>query len=150
MVRNLLLFVSLFLWVGCATPVNVGPVPVDHPASPQASEAAPPIPSLILRQESQDMPRTHSREPAMGGTRDRGHGMSHEGSAPGGHSSSNVYTCAMHPEVIQTKPGVCPKCGMSLVAGPAYTCTMHPEVIQTKPGPCPKCGMSLVKREGPE
>jgi len=25
-----------------------------------------------------------------------------------------------------------------------YTCPMHPEIIQDKPGNCPKCGMSLV------
>ncbi|MBB5635025.1 hypothetical protein HDF26_002248 [Pedobacter cryoconitis] len=27
-----------------------------------------------------------------------------------------------------------------------YTCTMHPEVISSKPGKCPKCGMTLVKK----
>lgn len=30
-----------------------------------------------------------------------------------------------------------------------YTCSMHPEVIQDKPGKCPKCGMDLVP-EKPE
>lgn len=29
-----------------------------------------------------------------------------------------------------------------------YTCTMHPEVHQDKPGNCPICGMELVKKEG--
>ncbi len=28
---------------------------------------------------------------------------------------TNVYTCPMHPEVQQNKPGKCPKCGMDLV-----------------------------------
>jgi len=28
-----------------------------------------------------------------------------------------------------------------------YTCTMHPEVIQDKPGKCPKCGMDLVEKK---
>lgn len=28
-----------------------------------------------------------------------------------------------------------------------YTCTMHPEVIQDKPGNCPKCGMTLVEKK---
>ncbi len=28
-------------------------------------------------------------------------------------------------------------------AGPVYTCPMHPEVRQNKPGACPKCGMAL-------
>lgn len=32
-----------------------------------------------------------------------------------------------------------------------YTCTMHPEVVQDKPGNCPKCGMKLVvKKENPK
>ena len=26
------------------------------------------------------------------------------------------YTCEMHPEVVKSKPGKCPKCGMKLVA----------------------------------
>ena len=36
-----------------------------------------------------------------------------------------------------------------------YTCPMHPEVKEDKPGVCPKCGMQLeaidenVKEEGP-
>lgn len=28
-----------------------------------------------------------------------------------------------------------------------YTCPMHPEVVQDKPGSCPKCGMRLIKAE---
>jgi hypothetical protein len=28
-----------------------------------------------------------------------------------------------------------------------YTCTMHPEVIQDHPGNCPKCGMKLVEKK---
>ncbi len=26
------------------------------------------------------------------------------------------YTCEMHPEVVKSKPGKCPKCGMKLTA----------------------------------
>ena len=62
-----------------------------------------------------------------------------------------VYTCPMHPEVMQDKPGKCPKCKMNLVkkeiAGDIYTCPMHPEVIQDKPGKCPKCKMNLVVKQ---
>lgn len=28
-----------------------------------------------------------------------------------------------------------------------YTCPMHPEVIQSSSGKCPKCGMDLVKKQ---
>ena len=28
-----------------------------------------------------------------------------------------------------------------------YTCSMHPEVVQDKPGKCPKCGMELTEKK---
>jgi Cu+-exporting ATPase len=64
------------------------------------------------------------------------------------------YTCPMHPEVRESAPGACPKCGMALepVSEPGlttrteYTCPMHPEVVQDHPGNCPKCGMVLEPR----
>ena len=64
---------------------------------------------------------------------------------------STIYTCPMHPEVLQEGPGSCPQCGMALepegVPAPAtkteYTCPMHPEVVQDHSGSCPKCGMAL-------
>jgi Cu+-exporting ATPase len=64
------------------------------------------------------------------------------------------YTCPMDPEVHQSKPGACPKCGMALepttIALPQtktqYVCPMHPEVVQDEPGSCPKCGMALEPR----
>src|SRR3989344_6593349 len=35
-----------------------------------------------------------------------------------------------------------------LKPGTLYTCPMHPEIIQDKPGSCPKCGMALEPKEG--
>jgi Cu+-exporting ATPase len=35
-------------------------------------------------------------------------------SAPAGGAGNGGYTCPMHPEVFQDKPGACPKCGMAL------------------------------------
>jgi len=65
-----------------------------------------------------------------------------------------LYTCPMHPEIQQDKPGSCPKCGMALEASTPptttktrYVCPMHPEVVSDSPGSCPKCGMALEPRE---
>ncbi|HTL46460.1 MAG TPA: heavy metal-binding domain-containing protein, partial [Verrucomicrobiae bacterium] len=67
------------------------------------------------------------------------------------------YTCPMHPEIEQKRPGACPKCGMALepkeipAGSPAYTCPMHPEIARSSPGVCPKCGMALeLKASGGE
>jgi Cu+-exporting ATPase len=81
----------------------------------------------------------------------------------GGHESAPAvpgdagiqYTCPMDPEVRQTGPGACPKCGMALepaTIAPAqsrteYTCPMHPEIVRSEPGSCPICGMALEPRE---
>jgi membrane fusion protein, copper/silver efflux system len=71
-----------------------------------------------------------------------------------------IYTCSMHPQIKQDKPGNCPICGMTLTPvaatmapqAPAkikekatiYTCSMHPQIRQDKPGNCPICGMTLT------
>ena len=70
-------------------------------------------------------------------------------------AGEQLYTCPMHPEIVQDHPGSCPKCGMALepkgvpvaAAGKVeYTCPMHPEIVQDHPGTCPKCGMALEPR----
>src|SRR5215510_3934529 len=70
-------------------------------------------------------------------------------------ASANIeYTCPMDPEVMQTGPGACPKCGMALEpmnpVSPAtkteYVCPMHPQIVRDEPGNCPICGMALEPR----
>ncbi len=70
-------------------------------------------------------------------------------------TAESAYTCPMHPEVRQVKPGDCPSCGMaleptSLAASSAvlseFICPMHPEIVRTEPGSCPICGMALEPR----
>jgi Cu+-exporting ATPase len=80
-------------------------------------------------------------------------GIPHE-SKPATAPVAGSYTCPMHPEVRQEKPGPCPKCGMMLepVSVTAsqqtieYTCPMHPQIVRDKPGNCPICGMTLEPR----
>ena len=64
------------------------------------------------------------------------------------------YVCPMDPEVRQSKPGACPKCGMALEpmvpaaasAKTEYVCPMHPEIVRPEPASCPICGMALEPR----
>jgi len=44
------------------------------------------------------------------------------------------YTTAAAEPTVQTK---------EIASGAIYTCPMHPEIRQDKPGSCPKCGMTL-------
>ena len=66
-------------------------------------------------------------------------------------AEKSSYTCPMHVEIVQDKPGKCSKCKMNLVkkevAKDLYTCPMHSAVMKDKAGKCPKCKMNLVKKE---
>jgi FtsP/CotA-like multicopper oxidase with cupredoxin domain len=64
-----------------------------------------------------------------------------------GAGEALIYTCPMHPEVVDAEPGRCPQCGMKLIAEAAptgYACPMHPEVTSATPDRCPQCGMKLL------
>lgn len=69
--------------------------------------------------------------------------------------SGTMYICPMDPEVRQTGPGSCPKCGMALepespvAAAIEYVCPMHLEIVRSEPGACPICGMALEPRDAP-
>ncbi len=70
---------------------------------------------------------------------------------------SGLYTCGMHPDVIQDEPGNCPICGMDLTPLKSYgsgqsggerkiaywTAPMDPNYISDRPGKSPM-GMDLV------
>ena len=73
---------------------------------------------------------------------------------PAAGTPAQTYTCPMHPEIRQDRPGSCPKCGMALepvaIVPPKekieYTCPMHPQIVRDAPGNCPICGMALEPR----
>ena len=69
---------------------------------------------------------------------------------PDGGVDTGVYACPMHPEIVASWAGKCPKCGMKLMPGAAETeapsafvCPMHTEITATWAATCPKCGMTL-------
>ena len=75
-------------------------------------------------------------------------------------SESQLWTCPMHPEVLEKEPGNCPICAMKLTPvktvpkaetspindtkNQLWTCGMHPQVLQDEPGFCPICNMKLT------
>src|SRR3989344_431570 len=45
----------------------------------------------------------------------------HKAHTPGHAPTAGVsYTCPMHPEIMQAEPGMCPECGMALIADESY------------------------------
>lgn len=79
-------------------------------------------------------------------------------------SEGQLWTCGMHPNVIQDEPGQCPICGMNLTpmrggedahAGHdhaastgEWTCPDHPSIVESEPGTCPIDGLELVPVAG--
>jgi len=81
-------------------------------------------------------------------------------------AEGTLWTCGMHPNVIQEEPGTCPICGMDLVplrdsgtgsghAGhdhaatatkTAWVCEDYPDQVFDEPGDCPIDGTPLVKK----
>lgn len=58
-------------------------------------------------------------------------GRSDYSGSPAVAAEPQTYTCPMHPEVLQNKPGKCPKCGMDLVVKKE---SGKPKATQQPPG----------------
>src|SRR5688572_23947545 len=59
------------------------------------------------------------------------------------------WTCPMHPDVLDAKPGSCGLCGMDLEPVRlvlVYTCPVHAVIEQPKPGKCRICARDLVQK----
>lgn len=129
--RLIFLALAATLVAGCA--VNLPPGPALDPANANAPGAAPPPSRASLlatsrnfaspaaddrEQASKEMNMSqmkhgenmHTMQPPMAGT-------THPSPTP--DSSEAYYTCVMHPQIHEAKPGQCPICGMTLVRKPA-------------------------------
>ncbi len=105
-------------------------------------------PEKYIKEEEDDEHHCHEHEHQHHSHTSHSHSHSH--SSELSLDTSSYYTCPMHPEIHEDKPGNCPKCGMALnrvgetpSSQTKYTCPMHPEIVQDHPGSCPKCGMAL-------
>ena len=71
------------------------------------------------------------------------------GAAQAGTLPPLSYTCPMHPEILESKTGVCPICKMDLVPirlDSVWTCGTKPlAVVRDAPGRCPIDGTALVQ-----
>jgi hypothetical protein len=59
------------------------------------------------------------------------------------------WTCPMHPDVLDAKPGACGICGMDLEPVRLvlmYTCPVHAVIEQPTPGKCRICARDLVQK----
>src|SRR4051794_6148767 len=57
------------------------------------------------------------------------------------------WSCLMHPEVVNSEPGKCPLCGMTLEKlrlALVWSCTVHSELTKMQAGQCPRCGRELI------
>lgn len=133
-VAGLLVLAALVLLPSCA--VTLPPAPVTSAADPQAPEAAsaPLRPSLLASSRTFLSPEADDREEksqqkmdmstmkhgvnAMGAMSHSMSGMS-DIAKPATASADSYYTCVMHPQIHEDKPGQCPICGMTLVKKPA-------------------------------
>ncbi|UCC29935.1 MAG: efflux RND transporter periplasmic adaptor subunit [Phycisphaerales bacterium] len=70
-------------------------------------------------------------------------------------TTDTAWTCSMHPQIRQPRPGPCPICGMDLIptepvlepvkSKPVkYACSMLCLPPMDRPGKCPVCGMDMV------
>jgi membrane fusion protein, copper/silver efflux system len=95
---------------GCA--VSLPPAPRNDPANPHASQAAtrPLRPSLLATSRSFLSPAADDREEKA---KKMDMKKMEETGSPA--SAAAYYTCPMHSQIKEAKPGNCPICGMTLI-----------------------------------
>ncbi len=71
-------------------------------------------PELYLAQPPGHGHGAHAGAHCAHGHEQDGHGPAGGGASAGGGGAAGRYTCPMHPEVDEPRPGACPQCGMAL------------------------------------
>jgi copper-exporting ATPase len=65
-----------------------------------------PTGEIVMKQETHKPPKHHECR--------HGHGQHRPAQTPSDAAATSGYTCPMHPEIRQDRPGNCPLCGMAL------------------------------------
>lgn len=117
--------VGLLVLGGCYTAPRARELPPGHPASAGPGDVAYEAPQSPFTATPTLLPPAPSRSASSMPGMDS-HGMADhagpqgveagEGTEPSGNAPEHEarYTCPMHPEVVRSAPGACPKCGMKL------------------------------------
>jgi hypothetical protein len=111
------IFFVAFLVTACVGAVRLRPLPVDHPANPDAPEAPLQEPSGTLRAGPEGQLDAPVESPSKKHPMEHQHQQQHgsEGSSAAGSAMSDaVYSCPNHPEVKRSSSSRCPICGTSL------------------------------------
>ena len=106
--RKLFILAIALLLAGCA---GTAPPkrPDNHPANPDAPEAPLSPRSQTLVKKAHGSEGGKQGQETKADSRSKGDAQTMPEQGPG-----IIYVCPMHAEVIQAKPGECPKCGMEL------------------------------------
>lgn len=117
--------------------------PTLNPSSAEAPEAPNQTPRSLagpLPREATPLEPSTETSPAM-----KGHGMSGDlGHGMGGGMKGHDMGGAMKEDKMPADDADNEKASARVNAKPVYTCPMHPDIRQSRPGKCPKCGMKLV------
>lgn len=117
----------LFL-AGCAATTPAPRFSAVSPADAEAPEAdTPPAAPALAAEPEGNGPQGTTNDPKPSAAH-QGHSMPSEPPPAHGHEG--------HASSAPATPGS---------AAPEYSCPKHPEVKQSSPGFCPKCGIPLVK-----